>query len=396
VAAVWRLRLSIIAMAVTGVAAAARPAAAAMTVTFRDGRGQTTTYYVEGSHIRIFNPTGRDPGEISIVDLETKQHVIVYDTVKAYFDFNKAPSEVVARSIMQKAIKAAERSLRRSAATPTPTSKYRALGQRRTINGFSCAMYERLVDEEVEDEICFAPWGGAVGKPADFEWLDDFVDLMASELTGSDQRVARSRDEAPGLAIWTSSIEDDGTRDLLEIVKLNRDPLPPVIFTIPADYKQISRPLSASERTPAAPAILDETSWRTAAGAPSSSARRGTALPDGITGRVAGLLAIVLIIGLLLHATVLHLAAHLIIEDARFTQALIAAAIVWVVLVAARLLGLPPAVGLGVVALAAFAGLKIAYGAGIARTLALFALSAAIAALASAAAAHVLPLLAGR
>ena len=66
------------------------------------------------------------------------------------------------------------------------------------------------------------------------------------------------------------------------------------------------------------------------------------------------------------------------------------------VLVAARLLDLPRAVGLGVVALAAFAGLKIAYGASIARTLALFMLSAAIAALASAAAGHVLPLLAGR
>ena len=65
---------------------------------------------------------------------------------------------------------------------------------------------------------------------------------------------------------------------------------------------------------------MDEASWRTAAGAPASSARRGAVLPDGVTGRVAALFAVVLIIGLLLHATVLHLAANLIIEHARFTQ----------------------------------------------------------------------------
>ena len=281
---------------------------------------------------------------------------------------------------MQKAIKAAERSLRRSAA-PTATVKYRALGQTRTINGFSCAMYERVVDDEVEDEICFASWGGAIGQPADFDWLDDFVDRMASDVTGTDQRLPRSRDQAPGLAIWTSSIEDNGTRDLLEIVKLNRDPLPPAMFTVPADYKEFSRPLSPTERTPAGGALMDEASWRNAAGG-QSPARRGTALPDGITRRVAVLLAIALIVGLLLHATVLHLAAGFAIEQARFTQALVATIIVWVVLVAARLLDLPFAVGLGVVALAMFAGLKIAYGASIARTLALFVLSAGIAAIA--------------
>jgi hypothetical protein len=375
---VWRLRVSMIAVAVTGLVAAARPGAAAMTVAFRDGRGQTITYHVEGSHIRIVNPSGKDPGEVSLVDLETKQHVIVYDTVKAYFDFKKALADAVARPIMQKAIKAAERSRARSAA---PTSTYRALGQTRTVNGFSCAMYERVVGDRVEDEICFAPWGGNIGQPADFRWLDDFVDGMASDFMGSEQHLARSRDDGRGLAIWTSSIGENGTRDLLEMVTLSREPLAPAMFTVPADYKEFSRPLTPTERTPAAPALMDEASWRNATG-DQSSPPRGSDLPEGVSDRAAVLLAVALIVALLLHATVLHLAAGFVIEPARFRQALVAAVIVWVVLIAAKALNLPSAVGLGVVALATFAGLKIAYGASIARTLALFIVSATIAAIA--------------
>ena len=248
VVVVWRLRVSIIAMAVAGVmVAAARPAAAAMTLAFRDGRGQTMTYYVEGSHIRIVNPSGKVPGEVAILDLETKRHVIVYNTVKAYFDFNKALAAAVAQPIVQKAIKAAERSLRRSAA-PTPTSSTArwARPARSTGSPARCTNAWSPMRSRME---CLAPWGGAIGQPADFDWLADFADRMASALMGTNQRPARSPDEAPGLAIWTSSIAEDGTRDLLEIVKLNRDPLPSVIFTLPADYKEISRPLSASERT---------------------------------------------------------------------------------------------------------------------------------------------------
>ena len=71
-----------------------------------------------------------------------------------------------------------------------------------------------------------------------------------------------------------------------------------------------------------------------------------------------------------MHSITLHFAANLVIERAMFTQALVAAIISWVVLIAAELLHLPPVIGLGVGVFATFAALKIAYGASVPGTFA--------------------------
>ena len=103
----------------------------------------------------------------------------------------------------------------------------------------------------------------------------------------------------------------------------------------------------------------------------------------------------ILVVGLLVHSITLHFAANLVIERAMYTQALVAA-ISWVVLIAAELLHLPPVIGLGVGVFATFAARpKIADGASIPRTFALFALSALIAAAARYGAGHIGALLAG-
>ena len=67
------------------------------------------------------------------------------------------------------------------------------------------------------------------------------------------------------------------------------------------------------------------------------------------------------------------------LQDPRFMQAVVAAGIVWLMLVVIELIGLPWIIGLGLSALATFAGLKISYGASVPRTLALFFVSGAIA-----------------
>ena len=69
----------------------ARPAAAAMTIEYRDGRGRTMTFRQEGSRIRVeVSPAKDDPEDVtSIVDLKTNERVIVYDEVRAYFDVSK-------------------------------------------------------------------------------------------------------------------------------------------------------------------------------------------------------------------------------------------------------------------------------------------------------------------
>ena len=358
---------------------AAPPVDAAMTLVFRDGGGKTGTYYQEGDRVRLI---GDDAGEAIVVDLATKRHLVVYDDVKAYMNFDKAIAR--ARAMAEQAMNAEERSPRQQ---PSPAVTYRVLGTTRTINGFACTMYERVVARRVEAEICFAPWGTGVGQPADFAWLDAFAAHMASALIGTNKRPAapRSRDNEPGLAIWTSSLDDDGTRDVTEIVKVSRDPLPAALFTVPADYKEISRQLTATERVPRGSEPIEAT-WQGAA--PPSR--------QGISGVVAILIAVILIFGLLVHSIVLHFVASLVIEHALFTQALVASIITWVVLIAAELLHLPPVIGLGVSIFTTFAALKIAYGASVPRTFALFALSALIAVAARYGAGHIGSLLGAR
>jgi len=351
-----------------------------MTLAFRDGHGKTITYYQEGDRVRLI---GDDTGEAIVVDLATKRHLVVYDDVKAYMDFDKAIAR--ARAMVEQAMKEEERSL---PPQPAPAVTYRALGQTRTVNGFSCAMYERVVAQRVEAQICFAPWGAGVGQPADFAWLDAFMAHMASALAGKSKHLAAPRPKAdePGLAVWTSSLEEDGTRDMMEIVNVSRDPLPAALFTVPADYKEISRPLSATERVPRGSEPVGDTTWRDATPRPRA----------GVTGLVALVLAVILIFGMLVHAIVLNWAANLVLEHALFTQALVAAIISWVVLIAVELLHLPPVIGLGVCVFATFAALKIAYGASVPRTFALFALCAILSGAARYGAGHVVSSLTGR
>jgi len=342
----------------------ARPAAASMTMVFRDEKGVKRTYHQEGTHVRIVNPDGEDEGAAAIIDVATNQFVIVYDDAKAYYDFNKAIA--AARPFVERAIKQAPRARRQ------PAIGYRPLGENRRVNGFTCAMYERVVGSRVEEQICFATWGEAIGQEEDFAWFDKVIERMVLNLAGKQGRAIAARwkheeqyEQKPGLAIWSLSTRDKSKGELVEIVKLSRDPLPLAMFKVPADYKEISQPLSASEHHPAPPPVAD---------VPTSQASGRK-----ITGAVAIILMIGMGIGLLFHSLILHVAANVVLQDPHFMQAVVAAGIVWLMLVVIELIGLPWIIGLGLSALATFAGLKISYGASVPRTLALFFVSGAIA-----------------
>ena len=346
---------------------AARPAIAAMTMVLRDGAGGTMTFYQDGSRVRVeVQAASEDDSLTSIVDLKSDERIIVYDDVKAYFDVTKMLG--VARAAMEQALKA------QPPERDAETASYRALGRTRTMNGFSCAMYERVVGGRVTAEACFALWGEAIGKKEDFVWFDGFMDRMFSDLAGKRglAAMARSRDTAPGLAIWTSSIADDGKRQVTEVVKVSRDPLPAALLHVPSDYKEISRPLSSSERSHGVPAPVDLASVPGLKTTPPRSGLR-------ISGAVAILLVVVLAIGLLIHTVILHLAASMVLDRPRFAQALVAATILWLVMGVVRLFDLPGVLGISVGALATFASLKISYGAGVGRTLALGVVSGLIA-----------------
>ena len=348
--------------------AVARPAAAGMTLVFRAAQSATIKFRQEGNRVRVDNPTGKDAGEALIVDLDTKEQLVVYDDARATFDLNK---------LLLALRNGAERpgAARPHAAHRRPAATYRQLHESKIVNGFSCEMFQRAVAGRVEAEVCFSLWGDSVGPKEDYAWFDAFFDRLTSDVAGKSWRpaVPRSDGKAPGLAIWTATIQEDGTRDVTEILTITREPLPAAIFHVPSGYKEVSAPLAAGERTPGAPTT------------PAAGASQPAAAPAAtrkISSMVAILLGVVLIFGLMIHATIVHLAANVVLREPRFRQALVAAVIIWVVMLFASLVRLPSVVSISVGAFATFGGLKISYGASIGRTLALSVVSGLIAAVA--------------
>jgi len=346
--------------------AVARPATAGMTLVFRARQSETIKFRQEGNRVRVDNPTGKDAGEALIFDLATKDQFIVYDDAKAYFDLNKLL--LALRNGADKPGGARSRAARKR-----PASTYRPVHESKIVNGFSCEMFQRAVAGRVEADVCFGLWGDSVGPKEDYAWFDAFFDRLNADAAGKSWRpaVPRSDGKAPGLAIWTSTILEDGTRDVTEILTVSRDALPAAIFQVPSGYKEVSAPLVASERTHVAP-----TTPAAGAGQPAPAA----AGPRKISSMVAILLGAVLVFGLMIHTTILHLAATVVLREARFRQALVAAIIIWVVMLIASLFRLPSVVSISVGAFATFGGLKMSYGASIGRTLALSVVSGLIAA----------------
>jgi hypothetical protein len=353
---------------VAGVAAA-RPAAASMTMVFRWGPSRTMKLSQEDSRVRDEIPPGPNEPEgdrlTAIVDLKTSERVLVYDDVKAYFDMNKTLAAV--RVAVERAGKGKPRERRPPAAT------YRTLAQPKTINGYTCEMYQRLVAGRADGEVCFVLWGDAIGPKEDFEWLDTFFDRMVSDIAGKRglAMMSRARENTPGLAIWTSSTNQDGKREVLELVTLRREALPSAMFHVPAEYTETPRPLTASERSTSGPPVAE-----VAKGAGAQNAVRRSGLK--LSGLAAILIIAVLGFGLLVHSALLHIAACIVIDHPRFMQALIATAIVWLMSGFIWVLGLPPVLGVPVGALATFAGVKMSYGVSVPRTIALFIVSGVI------------------
>jgi len=349
---------------------AAGPAAASMTLVIRKGTLPTITFHQDGSRVRIEIPPS--PGEpdgdrmTGIVDLKTSETILVYDDVKAFFDMRKALPQVRAELERESRGKALDR--RRSA-----RASYRTMAQAKTVNGYTCEMYQRIVARRIDAEICFVLWGDAIGQKEDFEWFDTLQERMLSDFAGkrAPAFMFSGRYEAPGLPIWTSSIDRDGTREVTEILSLRRDPLPPSMFHVPADYVQMERPVTASERTTSGPP-------------PADFSKTAGARSEGRPGlKISGLAAIVLVFalgfGFLIHSGLLHLAASIVLDHPRFMQAMIATVILWVVGGFVSLFGLPWILGLPASAFATFAGLKISYGTSVPRTLALWFVSLLIA-----------------
>jgi hypothetical protein len=338
---------------------AARPAGAAMTIGLREKSGETRTFYQDGSRVRIVNPSGTNDGEAYVVDLKTSEHVVVYDDAKAYYDLGKSLAQ-------RRAAVEPNQKEHPSDRKKPPAVSYRSLGVARHVAGIACAMYQRLIDGLLDAKVCFAPWGGAVGPREDFLWFDELVERVSTAAgEHSHKRPFHTLAQEEGLVLWVARINADRGLDTMEVVKLSRDPVPFALLHVPSDYKEFSRPLTASEHPKIGPPPMDDRfTWRS--------------LDGKVTAIIVIMMSIAIGLGFVVNALLLHLAASVVIENNRFRQALLATAIIWVVQIPIELLRLPTSFRVAFGAFTAFAGLKIAYGASVGRTIALFVMEAAL------------------
>jgi hypothetical protein len=349
-----------------------RSARAATTIVYDMPDGITRTYTHDGARVRLQNPEGSYPDSALVFDLQAKRAYIVYDDVKRYIDVYRRLREN--RKRLAPLRKAAQRAVARAAAEKV---RFEPMGEARTIGGFSCGMYRRLVDGRAVEEICAAPWGPTVAGPDDADWMRTAMGQWMEVVFGPISLPRAKDDERwPGFPISRRDVHEDGSVGAeARVVSIKLDPVPASLFTVPADYREVDHQLTGPGSS-GMPRVAAEPAPASTSESPRAGTSRRPA--SGLSLILVLGVLVVATIGLTIHAALLHLAAVMVLERPRFLSALVAAMIVWVMALPLKLLEVWLPLAAGVELLAAFGSLKIAYGASNRRTLALFVVSAII------------------
>ena len=112
--------------------------------------------------------------------------------------------------------------------------KFESMGQKKTVNGFSCDMYRVSEDGKVREEQCVSPWSAGLVKKSDFAGIQQFAESMMNDFGGAQARsgsIFSRMEKAPGIPISRVAIEDNGQRGEEEQVKsIKRGAIPSSTF----------------------------------------------------------------------------------------------------------------------------------------------------------------------
>jgi hypothetical protein len=337
---------------------AARAASAGVTIVYGGSGGGKTTWFAEGARVRI-EVRGADgqPAGAMVIDLAARKLVIVDDAASAY----------------TKRVLPRHETRRQEPGEPNETPIAYSFGhERRSVRAFSCYVYAGFEDRRVVEEVCVVPWGSPdVGPKEDYDLLERASAAIRAEGLGDRGLLRIAPPQAatlPGLIVSRQMIKEDHSRgDRWEIERLERGPLAAALFSVPATFHE-------DERLYGTFGIV-----RPAAPAPRMLAPSTGAAPreekQGLTGTALLLLVLLGSSGLLLHASLLHLAAKMVFDEPRYADALVATAIAWAVGVPLELLGVPRIIGAPVGLAAIYGGIRLSYRTTRGRTVALLVMS---------------------
>ena len=252
---------------------------AAVTITSQKGARPATTVYADGDRLRIDNPAREAGGRATtiLLDAAGKRFVTLDESNKTYTevteeDMKRMRGQMDAmRAQMQDRLKSMPPEQRKkmeelmgqrggamsgsgsgSAAKPREWS-FESLGQKKTINGFSCELFRVNVDGKPREEDCISPWSAGVVKREDFAGLAKFGEEMMKGFGGGGATRAGEAflrfDKAPGLPISRVPLDEDGKPGEEEQIKtIKRGAIAPSLFAVPVGFTKKELPFKPGGR----------------------------------------------------------------------------------------------------------------------------------------------------
>jgi hypothetical protein len=254
-----RLRLATLAVAVALPTFAAARADAGVTLVMQRGADAPSTLYVDGDKMRMENPSGRE--RTVIIDATGKRMLMVNDEAKTYMEFTEADMKrfgammTARRAQMQEQMKNMPPEQRKkfesmmggagdAKAQKPKELKFDKMGQKKTVNGFSCDMYRIVEEGTPKEEDCLAPWSAGLLQRTDFAGLRKFAEDMAKEsgamAPGGRNQMFEQFDKYPGFPVARHPL--DGGQDE-QLKSLKRGSIAADKFAVPAGYKKTEMPM---------------------------------------------------------------------------------------------------------------------------------------------------------
>jgi hypothetical protein len=246
----------------------AAPARAALTIVYLSGpaASSSSTMYVDGGHMRVDNPERAERETTVLIDAPGKRFVMLDDKNKTYTEITEEDRKRISaqmqamRAQMQERMKnmppeqrekieARMQEMMGQAGTQKPHEwTFKAMGKKKTVNGFACEMYQVSEDGKPSEEDCISPWSAGVVKKDDFEAIAKFAREMVEELGqgrmhGGGEGIFGRLDKAPGIPITRVPIDSSGQRgEESQVKSIKRGSVSSSLFAIPAGFTKKDLP----------------------------------------------------------------------------------------------------------------------------------------------------------
>jgi hypothetical protein len=244
----------------------AATAGAALTIVVQNGATTApNTLYLDGKRMRVDGAHEGGHEASMIMDGAGKRMIIINEKEKTFSEITQEDMKKMRARVDVMRAQAAERmkslppeqrkqmeklmgGMGGGPAAKEKDFKFEKMGEKKTINGFSCEMYRIVVDGKPAAEDCVSPWSAGIIKMSDFEGLREFAESMMQGLGGNQPEqnwfmLKKRFDQFPGFPVTRVVIEPDGKRRPQEEVKsVKRGSIDAAKFTPPAGFTKTPSP----------------------------------------------------------------------------------------------------------------------------------------------------------